>query len=176
MRHQLRGCLMHGFDRCSRQFELTARLERDCAATRDIEQADHVALLDNRLPAQEMLHAFQERADAATAVIGHRSQVLGPEHEFLVLGADTELQLRLCPGLEPRDQFVTRFNRRQVDLITSHAAVPAKGPRPYTSPAREGKWALPILRLVKLPPDESPRIGYPAVALNAGTALDNHAG
>src|SRR6266511_5477074 len=37
MRHQLRARLMHGLERRSRKLELASRLERDRAATRDVE-------------------------------------------------------------------------------------------------------------------------------------------
>src|SRR6266566_885272 len=43
--------------------------------------------------------------------------------------------------LEPRDQFLAGFDRRHVDLVASHAALPAKGPRPYTAAVRESNWA-----------------------------------
>jgi hypothetical protein len=61
-----------------------------------------------------------------------------------VLGADTELRLRLAARGEPRDEFVARRYRRHVDLITSHAEGPVagirldKGPRPYTAGALKG--------------------------------------
>ena len=86
----------------------------------DVEQPDDVVVLDDRLPAEQMLHAFEQRADAAPPVIGHRPVTLDREREFLVLGADAELRLRLAARLEPRDEFVARFDRRHVDLVTSH--------------------------------------------------------
>src|SRR5690348_8008510 len=57
---------------------ITSRLERDRAATRDVEQADDIAVLNDRLPAQEVLHALQERTDAARSVIGDRIVALLP--------------------------------------------------------------------------------------------------
>ena len=56
---------MHVLEWRSRKLELSARLERDRAPAGHVEKADDVAVLDDRLPAEEMLHAFQERADAA---------------------------------------------------------------------------------------------------------------
>ena len=95
MRHQFARGLVHGFDLRARQFELAARLERDRAAAGDVEQADDVRPFHDRLPAEQMLHAFEQRADAALALIGHRTVALEREGEFLVLGADAKLRLRL---------------------------------------------------------------------------------
>jgi len=61
--------------------------------------------------------------------------------ELLVLGANAKLRLRLAARLEPRDQFLAGFDRRHVDLVASHAALPAKGPRPYTAAVRESNWS-----------------------------------
>src|SRR5262249_2397241 len=60
------------------------------------------------------------------------------EHEFLVLGADAEVRLRLTALFEPRDEFLARFDWRHVDLVAGHAVFRPKGPRPYTAAAREG--------------------------------------
>ena len=132
MRHQFRAGLVHGLDRRARQLELAARLERDGAAAGDVEQADDVAVLDDRLPAEQVLHALEQRADARAALIGHRPVAVDREGELLVLGADAEFRLRLDARFEPRDEFVARFDRRHVDLVTSHAGVPAERARPYT--------------------------------------------
>ena len=133
---------MHGLDRRAGQFELPAGLERNGAAAGDVEQADDVAVLDDRFPAEQMLHAFEQRADAAAAVIGNRPASLDRERKFFVLGADAELRLRLHALREPRDQFVARFDRRHVDLVTGHEGspwrAPAKRPRPYTGGVRLG--------------------------------------
>ena len=72
------------------------------------------------------LHAVEQRADAARPAIGHRPVAVDREREFLVLGADAELRLRLAARLEPRDEFVARVDRRHVDLVAGHAGVPAK--------------------------------------------------
>src|SRR6185295_5366108 len=49
---------------------------------------------------------------------------IGREGELLVLGADAELRLRLAALLEPRDELVARFDRRQVNDIASHEGIP----------------------------------------------------
>ena len=107
MRHQLRAGLMHGLDRRAGQLELPARLERDRAAAGDVEQADDVAVLEDRLPAEQVLHAFEQRADAAPALVRDRPVALDRERKFLVLGADAELRLRLA-----RPRRTTRPVRR----------------------------------------------------------------
>ena len=82
---------MHRLDRRARELELAARFERDGAAACHIEQADDVAVLDDRVPAEQVLHALEQCADAAPARIGHRAAPLDGESEFLVLGAKPEL-------------------------------------------------------------------------------------
>ena len=104
-----------GRDRRAGQLELAAGLERDRAAAGHVGQADDVRPLHDRLPAEQRLHAFEQRADAARAVIGHRLVAGEREGELLVLGADPELLGRLLAGGEPRDELVARFDRRHID-------------------------------------------------------------
>src|SRR5262249_42744735 len=99
---------------------LPARLKRDRAAAGHVEHADDVAVLEDRLPTEQMLHALEQAADAAAAVIGHRPVTLDREGEFLVLGADAVFRLRLAALRDPRDQFGARFYGRHLDLVTSH--------------------------------------------------------
>ena len=65
MRDQFAAGLVHGLDRRAGQLELAARLERDRAAAGDVGKADDVGPLHDRLPAEQMLHAVEQRADAA---------------------------------------------------------------------------------------------------------------
>ena len=95
MRHQFARGLVHGFELGAGQLELTARLQRNRAAAGDVEQADDIVALHDRLPAEQVLHAFKQRADAAAPLIGHRLVVIEREREFLVLGADAEMRFRL---------------------------------------------------------------------------------
>ena len=108
MRHQFARRLVNGFDLRAGQLELAAGLERDRAAAGDVEQADDVRPFHDRLPAEQMLHAFEQRANAALALVGHRAVPFEREHEFLVLGADTELRFRLDALGNP----ITRSSRR----------------------------------------------------------------
>ena len=59
------------------------------------EQADDVRALHDRLPAEQVLHALEQRADAARPVIGNRLVAREREGEFFVLGADAKLARRL---------------------------------------------------------------------------------
>ena len=117
---------MDGLDRRAGQLELPAGLERDRAAAGDVGEADDVVALHDRLPAEQVLHAVEQRADAARPAVGHRPVAVHGEDEFLVLGADAELRLRLAARREPRDQFVARVDRRHVDLVAGHAGIPAE--------------------------------------------------
>ncbi len=121
MRHQFARCLMHAFDLRAGQLELAAGLERDRAAAGDVEQADDVRPLHDRLPAEQVLHAFEQRANAVAALVGHRPVALQREDEFLVLGADTELRFGFDALSKPIHEIVAPLDRRQVDLITRHA-------------------------------------------------------
>src|SRR5262249_52979011 len=100
---QLRGGLGPGFDRRAGELELPARLERDRTAAGHVEHADDVTVLEDRLPAKQMLHAIEQRADAAPALVGNRPVAFDREGELLVLGADAVLRLRLAALGEPRD-------------------------------------------------------------------------
>ena len=67
-----------------------------------------------------MLHAFEKAANAVTSLIGDGFVPLECEGEFLVLGADAELRLRLDALRNPFNELVAPLDRRQVDLITRH--------------------------------------------------------
>src|SRR5262249_35718102 len=108
---------------CARQFELAARLEGDRAASGHVEHADDVVTLHDRLPAEQVAHAVEQRVDAALAGIRHWPVISDGEGELLVLGADTELRFWLAARFEPGDELVTRLDGRHVDLVTSHAAL-----------------------------------------------------
>src|SRR6266699_1171143 len=64
--------------------------------------------------------------------------ILG-EGEFLVLGANPEARLRLDALFEPADEIVAPLDRRHVDLIASHAGVPAKKGRDLTRGSAEAE-------------------------------------
>ena len=127
MRHQLGLGLVHGLDRRAGQLELAAGLQRNRAAPGDVVEPDDVAALHDRLPAEQKLHAFEQRADAARAFVGHGLTALQRERGLLVLGTDAELGRRLAAGLEPRDEFVTRLQRRHIDLVTRHEKIRISG-------------------------------------------------
>ena len=117
---------MHGLDRRAGKLELPAGLERDRAAAGHVGEPDDVVALHDRLPAEQVLHAVEQRADAARPAVGHGPVAVHGEDELLVLGADAEFRLRLAARLKPRDQLVARVDRRHIDLVAGHAGVPAK--------------------------------------------------
>src|SRR4029079_1636248 len=89
-------------------------------------KADDVRPVHDRLPAEQMLHADEQRADRALALIGHRIAPAGGERELLVLGADAGLRLRLIALLGPGDELGWRFDGLQVNDVTSHFGIPAE--------------------------------------------------
>ena len=130
MRHQFGLGLVHGLHRRAGQFELSARLQRDRAAAGNVIEADDVAALHDRLPAEQELHAVEQRADAARAFIRHGMVALQRERRLLVLGADAEFGRRLHAGRQPRHQFVARLQRRHIDLVTRHTNSGGRAIRP----------------------------------------------
>src|SRR5690606_490919 len=75
----------------------------------------------DRLPAEQMAHAFEQRADAAAAAIGHRPVIVQRKGKLLVLGADAEFLARLYAVGDPGDEFVPRLDRCQVKLVAGHS-------------------------------------------------------
>src|SRR5258707_1385650 len=88
--------------------QISERNERKRTAAGNVEDAHYLAPFDDRLPAEQVLHAFDHREDAALAGIGHRPVPIDGEGELLVFGADAELGLRLAARREPGDEFVAR--------------------------------------------------------------------
>src|SRR5260221_172198 len=111
----------------SRQtLEQAAWFERDRPDIGHVEQADDVAVLDDRFPTEQVLHAFEQRTDAAAALIRDRVVALDGKHELLVLGTEAEPRSGLAARFKPRDEFLARFDRRHVDLVASHTPVPTE--------------------------------------------------
>src|SRR5262245_27612368 len=73
-----------------------------------------------------MLHAFEQCTDAAAALVRDRVMAIDRKHELLVRGTEAELRSGPAARLEPRDELLARFDRRHVDLVASHTAVPAE--------------------------------------------------
>ena len=139
MRGQFARALMDGLQRRAGELELAARLERDRAAAGHVGKADDVRPVHDRLPAEQMLHADEQRADRAAAFVGDRLVRVGRERELLVLGPGPPLRLRFRAFGEPRDELVARFDRRQVDNVTGHLrnCPEGEGARPYTRRRQE---------------------------------------
>src|SRR6185312_1302356 len=100
--------LVDGRQRRAGEFELARGFQRDRGiATR---QRDHVAFFLHRIPAAAG-DALQQRADAALALVRRRAQVVGAEHELLVLGADLPLLRRPAAGSEVIDKLRALLDR-----------------------------------------------------------------
>ena len=119
--------LVDGVERRPGQFELAARLQRDGAKADRIGQADDAAVIVDRMPAEQAFHRLEQPADAARALVGHRRMVVEVEAEFLVLGADAPLVLRLRARFERLHQLVAGFDRRRVRDVACHSTGFRKG-------------------------------------------------
>src|SRR5262249_22726636 len=119
-RRGLGGGLREGLEGRPRQFELSARLERNRTTAGDVVQPDDVAALHDRLPAEQQLHALEQRPDAAIALVRHGIVAIERERRFLVLGADAKLLFRLFARGDPGDEFIARSQRRRIGLVTGH--------------------------------------------------------
>ena len=117
---------MHGLDRCARKLKLPAWLERNGAATGHVKKTDDVSRLDDWLPTEQMLHALEQRTDAAASLVGNGVVALDRKRELLVLGADAKVRPGFAARLEPRDEILARFDRCHVDLVASHGVVREK--------------------------------------------------
>src|SRR3984893_17928466 len=126
---------------------MASPLERNGAATGHVEEPDDVAVVGDRLPPEQHLHALEQRADAAWTLVGHRLVAADREREFFVLGADAEARLRHDARGEPGDEVVARLDRCHVDFVAGHVGNPSgKGARPYTRPPRKGNQGREIAR------------------------------
>jgi hypothetical protein len=126
------------FDRRAGQLELSARLERDRAAAGHVRKADDVRPVHDRLPAEQMLHADQQRADRALALIGHRI-VPSVVNANFSCSVPMRNGFRLGALFEPRDQLVARFEwasgRRRHGPCTE---IPAEKGATLHTPREEG--------------------------------------
>jgi hypothetical protein len=78
--------LVDGFQRRAGKLQLTGRLQRNVGLVAN--QRDRRVALARNVPAVARGDAFQQRANAAIAFEGRRTQVVGAEAEFLVLGTN----------------------------------------------------------------------------------------
>ena len=106
--------LVQGGERRAGELQLAARLEADNAALRAVEAAerDDLAALEHGVPAEAILQAFEQRLDAALAVVRDRRVAAPVEAELLVLGADAPFAARLRARFEIGDELVPRLDGR----------------------------------------------------------------
>ena len=116
-------------ERRAREFELSARLERNRAAAVGVVEADQDAVVVDRLPAEPLAHALEQRPNAPVAAIRDGRAIGAVEWYFFVLGADVEWTRRLAARLEPGDQRVARLDNLTIDDVASHAGAHPSGRR-----------------------------------------------
>ena len=114
MRVELGGDGMDGRLRRAGKLELAARLERDRAAAVRVVEADQRAVVLDRRPAEARLGAFEQRPDAALALVGDGRQIGRVERDLLVLDADAERFGAAC-----RRPPATRPDRRGDSMISA---------------------------------------------------------
>ena len=101
-------------ERRTGKLHLAAGLKTNDAALGTIGalQRDDVAPLEHAVPTETVLHAFEQRPDAALAVIRDRRMSAPVEAELLVLGADAPFADRLRACFEIGDELVPRLDGR----------------------------------------------------------------
>jgi hypothetical protein len=126
--------LVDRLQRRARQLELAAGLQRDRALSGRLDQPDDVLLVDDRVPAQRVAHAFEQRADAARPGIGDRRMAVDVEWKLLVLGADPPLLARFVARREVSDELVDLLDRPEIGRVARHGE-PALPRRPVSAGA-----------------------------------------
>ena len=116
-------------ERRAREFELSARLERNGAAAIRVIEADQIAAILDAVPAEPLAHAFEQRPNALVAAIGDGRMIGAVEGYLFVLRADPERARRLAPRFEPGDQGVARLDNLTIDDVASHAGAHPSGRR-----------------------------------------------
>ena len=135
MAFKLGRCFVGRIERGARQFELSARLQRNRRRARRVIEADQTAGILEPLPAEFCVDLLEQSADPRFAFIEHGGAVGAIEQDLLVLGADPERAGGLASRLEPGGERVARFDNFPIDDVASH-----KGGRPLGR--RAGEWRL----------------------------------
>ena len=93
----------------------------------------------DRLPAEQRLHAFEQRADARSALIGHRGVAVLVEAELLVLRADPPLVARLAARIRDAPRAGRGLDRRRVGGVARHDVSVRRKRRTIVARRRAGK-------------------------------------
>ncbi len=97
--------VVDGFEGGAGEFELAAGLKRDIAKAAGVgERDDRLALVD-ALPAEAVTQAFEQATDRARAIIGNRTEGIGEEGKFFVLGANAPILAGFRTGGEIVDEL-----------------------------------------------------------------------
>src|SRR5690606_28481074 len=101
-----------------------------------LDETDDMAGILDRVPAENALHAFQKRPDAAIAAVRYGAVPVDIKGDLLVLGADAPLLLRLAAFGDVGDQLVKRFDGPEIGGIACHQ----KSFRPSGQSMRCGRY------------------------------------
>ena len=112
--------LMDRLERCAREFELAARLERDRALSGRLDEPDDVTGIDDRIPAEHLTHAFEQRPDAVVAAIGNRRIAVDIERKLFVLRSDPPLGFGLLALRHVADQRVKALDGAGIGGVARH--------------------------------------------------------
>jgi hypothetical protein len=112
--------LVNGLERRARKLELASRFQADGALSGRLDQSDDAALVQDRVPAEFLLHALQNRPYAPFAAIGHGRVTVDREGKLLVFRADAPLLARLATGSEVVDKLCDPFDRPGIGRIARH--------------------------------------------------------
>ena len=106
---------MDVFQLGTRQLELSGRLQGNRGII--TQQGDDVAALLDRLPA-EAGQSLEQGADAVFTLVDRRAQVIKPESEFFVFGADPPILRRTRARGMKGDELIFAGNQR--GIVISH--------------------------------------------------------
>ena len=112
--------LVDRLERCAREFELAAGFERDRALSGRLDEPDDVTGIDDRIPAEHLTHAFEQRPDAVVAAIGNRRIAVDVERKLFVLRSDPPPGFGLLALRHVADQRVKALDGAGIGGVTRH--------------------------------------------------------
>jgi len=108
---------VHAIEGRAGKFELATRLQAERSAA--LHQADDVLVFEYGLPA-ELLHAFEQLANARFGRVGQRFVGFQVVDEFLVFGADAPFRFGLATVGEVANEIVARLDWTSGRLRNGH--------------------------------------------------------
>jgi hypothetical protein len=122
MLRRLAGRVMEVGKRRAGQLELAAGLQGDRSPAPVVGKADGVVVLHDRRPARALLHAFQQRTNALSPVIGNGREIGSVEGYLFVLGAEPPGVAWLLAGGDPFHEFRPRTDGGRIGYVPRHAS------------------------------------------------------